>query len=394
MSVPEPTLEALSRLLDGELPPDEAKALRARITAEPELAEAYARMQSLAASLAELPELSPPPALNAAVLRRARDEAAASPALPTATRAWVRWPLGLAAAALALFALRLSAPAAPMITLYDGQQLIDGAAQVQIADAGVVTIDGKALISVEPGEGGARDQLAEANPMKITPLLTTALGSALTIAVYEGRATFTPEDGATVTVEAGERRRVPLDDDARAPVAARGQRRADGVVLPDLDGPEDLGDPKDELARLRFENDVLRGQLRAAEGAEQPWPKDAPDALREPAFGQTVRAALDEDMRLLELDCDEFPCIAFVEMPDEENRSESVVNRLQAQLKPSIGEDMGVMAMERGYRTTDGSGRVLALAVSPSSMMNEESGKRTQFRAEAGAESVLPEAEF
>jgi hypothetical protein len=32
--------------------------------------------------------------------------------------------------------------------------------------------------------------------------------------------------------------------------------------------------------------------------------------------------------------------------------------------------------------------------VSPASMMNEESGKRTQFRAEAGAESVLPDAEF
>ncbi|MEY3211158.1 MAG: hypothetical protein RIT28_1639, partial [Pseudomonadota bacterium] len=163
-----------------------------------------------------------------------------------------------------------------------------------------------------------------------------------------------------------------------------------GVLGPGLLRP--LGGA--ELARLRFENDVLRGQLRAAEGAEQPWPKDAPDALREPSFGRSVQASLDDDMRLIELDCGEFPCIAFVEMPDEADRSESVVQRLQAQLKPAVGEDMGVMAMERGYRTTNGTGRVLALAVSPASLMNEESGKRTQFRAESGAESAMPEADF
>ena len=235
--------------------------------------------------------------------------------------------------------------------------------------------------------------------MKLTPLLSAALGAALTIAVYEGQATFTPNDGPAVTVEAGERRRLALDDDAKPSVAARARSRrgaasTDGVVLPDLDGPDDLSDPKDELARLRLENDVLRGQLRAAEGEEQPWPKDAPDALREPSFGKTVRAALEDDMKLIELDCGEFPCIAFVEMPDQAGRSELVVNRIQEQIKSDIGADLGVMAMERGYRTSEGEGRVLALAVAPAELLNEEFGKRTQFRAEAGAESAIPSAEF
>jgi hypothetical protein len=81
-------------------------------------------------------------------------------------------------------------------------------------------------------------------------------------------------------------------------------------------------------------------------------------------------------------------------MADEPGRSEAVVNRIQAQLKPEIGGDMGVMAMERGFQTPEGQGRVLAIAVSPASMMNEESGKRTQFRAETGAESAIPEADF
>lgn len=396
MSIPESTLEALSRLLDDELPPEEARALRARIRAEPALAEAYERLRALPEAVAELPELDPPPALNAAVLRRARGEASAPPSA-WGGLGWRPWAGGLAAAAAALLTLSLSAPEAPTITLYDGQQLIDGVAQIQVLDQGTVEVQGKALISVEPGEGAARDRLAEVNPMKLAPLVSAALGSALTIAVYEGRATFTPNDGQAVTVEAGDRRRVSFQDGdaARAPVAADGPRRAaEGAPRAGRGGADDPLTPADELARLRLENDLLRGQLRAAEGAEQLWPKDAPDALREPSFAKTVQASLDDDMRLINLDCDEFPCIAFVEMPDEADRSEEVVNRLQAQLKPSIGEDMGVMAMERGYRTTNGTGRVLALAVSPASMMNEESGKRTQFRAETGAESALPEADF
>jgi ferric-dicitrate binding protein FerR (iron transport regulator) len=396
---PEPlserTFEALSRLIDVDLPPDEAEALRARVAAEPALAEATTRLRALKEAVASLPEVSPPPSLNAAILRRARDEARA-PALTAPP--WRRWPLGLAAAAAALLAFTVATPGDPTLTLYDGQQLIDGAAQVQVADVGLVTIEGKALISVEPGEGGARDRLAEDNPMKLAPILSAALGSALTIAVYEGKATFTPNDGPAVTVEAGERRRVTLDDDAQPALAGQGPRRrgseGDAVVFPSPDGPGDLPNPKDELARLRLENDLLRGQLRAAEGAEQPWPKDAPDALREPGFGKAVRAAIEDDMTLLDLDCDEFPCIAFVEMADEPGRSEAVVNRIQAQLKPEIGGDMGVMAMERGFQTPEGGGRVLAIAVSPASMMNEESGKRTQFRAETGAESAIPEADF
>lgn len=391
--VSESTYEALSRLIDGDLPLEEAEALRARAHAEPAVAEALARLRALGEAVAALPEVSPPPSLNTMILRRAREEAPALAAPP-----WRRWPLALAAAAaLALVALPPWAAGTPTLTLYEGQQLIDGEAQVHIADRGTVRIDGKAWISMEPGEGDARDERAEVNPMKLAPILSAALGSALTIAVYEGHATFTREDGQAVTVEAGERRRVPLDDDERA--APQGQRRvtAAGLALANPEGAEDPANPKtpaEELARLRLENNMLRGQLRAAEGAEQPWPKDAPDALREPSFGRSVNAALDDDMRLVELDCSEFPCIAFVEMPDEAHRSDSVVERLQAQLKPVIGEDMGVMAMERGYRTETGAGRVLALAVSPASLMNEESGKRTQFRAETGSESAMPDADF
>ncbi|MEY3212011.1 MAG: hypothetical protein RIT28_2492, partial [Pseudomonadota bacterium] len=83
-AVSESTYEALSRLLDGDLPPDEAEALRARVHAEPALAEALGRLRALGEAVAALPEVSPPPALNTAVLRRVRDEARAPANAPLA----------------------------------------------------------------------------------------------------------------------------------------------------------------------------------------------------------------------------------------------------------------------------------------------------------------------
>lgn len=87
----------LMRLLHGELPPGEARALEQRIAAQPELAAAYRRLAGLWEGL-ELPPPRPvPPGFATRVVSRARDEGRA-PSLAGAP-AWVRLAGALSLAA-------------------------------------------------------------------------------------------------------------------------------------------------------------------------------------------------------------------------------------------------------------------------------------------------------
>ena len=91
------TEQELIRLLHGELPPDEARELRARLRREPELAEAFDRLERTWSGLA-LPPASPVPAGFAGrVMAHARSQ-------PTpATLSWTaapRWVRAVAAASL------------------------------------------------------------------------------------------------------------------------------------------------------------------------------------------------------------------------------------------------------------------------------------------------------
>jgi anti-sigma factor RsiW len=88
----------LIRLLHGELPPDRARELRARLEREPELAAAWTRLQRTWNAL-ELPPPAPaPPGFAQRLAARAREQAgaASSPSWATAP-GWVR---ATAAAAL------------------------------------------------------------------------------------------------------------------------------------------------------------------------------------------------------------------------------------------------------------------------------------------------------
>jgi anti-sigma factor RsiW len=91
------TEQELIRLLHGELPPDEARELRARIRREPELAEVFGRLARTWSGLA-LPPPSPVPAGFAGrVMARARSLPAPGALSWTAAPRWVR---ATAAAAL------------------------------------------------------------------------------------------------------------------------------------------------------------------------------------------------------------------------------------------------------------------------------------------------------
>jgi anti-sigma factor RsiW len=97
----------LSALLDGDLAPEEAAALRAEIARSPELAERLAALAAVDASLRALPR----PPVPARLLERVRTQVAA----PRPVRRWLAGVgLAAAAAALALLALpRGERPPAP-----------------------------------------------------------------------------------------------------------------------------------------------------------------------------------------------------------------------------------------------------------------------------------------
>jgi anti-sigma factor RsiW len=89
----------LMRLLHGELPAEQAGALRARLEREPELAAAWERMERTWTGLDLPPAAAPPAGLAQRVLARARREAGPAGGLAWATApVWVR---ASAAAALA-----------------------------------------------------------------------------------------------------------------------------------------------------------------------------------------------------------------------------------------------------------------------------------------------------
>lgn len=98
--------EELVRLLAGELPPERAAALSARLAREPELDAAWRRLEA-AWRAAEPPPGAPvPPGFAREVMARARREAEGAPAL-----SWALAPLWVRAAGAAALAAGIVAGA-------------------------------------------------------------------------------------------------------------------------------------------------------------------------------------------------------------------------------------------------------------------------------------------
>lgn len=307
MSVEHDPYEALSHLLAGDLSSEEEAALRARMAEQPELAAAWERLRDLPSDLAALPDPSPPPALNARVL--GGGGASARPARGS----FVIVALAAAAvAALALFLLR--APGVPRLVLVEGEQWVDG--QALVLAAGVpVRVDGRARIVVEPEGGSARVRGQEVESMDWKYAAAAATGAMITVAVYEGSALVGGDGGETV--EAGERW---TSDDPADRVAARPVvTRTGSAPGPDAADPEVLRDRvaelEEQLAARDFEGAIQRGRIAAVEGLPQAWPEDLPPQLLARNFEGSLRDSIagQEDLEILEVNCDEYPCYAIIE---------------------------------------------------------------------------------
>ena len=124
--------------------------------------------------------------------------------------------------------------------------------------------------------------------------------------------------------------------DVRVVEVAAAPGPSPGVLRPPSAAPSAC---PDELATARTENAVLTEQLRLLGGARSEWPADVPAV----ASASAVRAWIDgavakaPGVSLEELDCDEFPCVAFVRYPDGAPGSSAVIDPITAAFREAGG---------------------------------------------------------
>lgn len=381
--------EALSRLLDGDLPPDEARALRDRIATEPEVAAAWRVVSGLPEALADLPEEAPPPALDRKVL------AAAQPAARRqGSSRWVAvagWAVAAAAAVVALWP-----DPQPELILAAGQQWVAGEALLRAGDQ-VVAIDGTALVTVEPSGGVARGAGAEVE-MSVRDAVVGALaGAVVTVAVYEGAARIWPASGdatAAEVVTAGEVRQVGAsgpDRQVRLSKAPAGETPEQAVAR--------LSAERDQLAQAleeaRFEGALTRGQLAQHQGEPIPWDDTIPAAFRPEAVEKGITAFLADhpELELANLDCDEFPCIATFSPTGAAGGADPMdfaKDLPKAYAGALFGDGAAVMASVAAHEGDDGAEtRLVSVAAVPADRRDGDWASRAQYRTEAITADVI-----
>lgn len=375
--------EALSRLLDDELPPAEAAALRQRIAEEPAVAAAWAQLQALPAALGALPLEAPPPGLFSA-----------PPAPPSTVRPPKRRPLfpalgaaGLLSAALALLALLPADP--PRLVLQSGVQQVDGAVEL-VAGGFPVHLDGVARIEVEPPSQTPPRAASKEDPMLKSATLGAIAGAVVTIAVYEGKATIEGPTGPT-TLQAGETQtlRAPAGDEGPA-VARRDIARAPLHDLPALQA--EVVALREENDRLRTEAALARGQLSTHEGVPQAWPPTLPTEFQPAAWEAKVRAAVAgvPGVAVERVDCEEFPCITVLtaaggDSPEAKDRFEGLLQTLAPR------DSHNAVAAWVSEQRAEGDAppkQVFAFVNVPGDHMNPDVQLRTKFRVDTTLEEL------
>ncbi len=370
--------EQLSMLLDGELAEPEAQALQDRIAAEPALAQVWATMQALPAALADLPELAPPPELDALVLGDPQALQHASPAR------WTWAPLALMAAVVLLAFWPRPAPEVLIVT---GHQRLSGELSLLAGDVRV-ELDGEADLFVEPVNPLLRESAPEDPTMTKKQLLAGLAGAAVTVIVYEGTAVLHAADADPVALGAGDQHTLRAQDDPTAAPIARTTRTAAGDDAEALQA--EIASLNEQLEAARFHQAMAKGQLASHEGTPQPWPDDLPEALRPDAFSAAVAAAMEgfDDLELVSVECDEFPCFAVIE---SNNRTEewgdqldAVGERLSDAYKETLGtDDVGTGHWRSHYGEDGVDVRIEGMVLGTPEMADDDTKTRTSFRVDS-----------
>jgi len=393
--------EDLSRLLDEDLSKADADALWRRIDKEPEVARVWAEMRHLQGDLTALENEPPPHGLDQQVLDRVNHlppiherRHTRSPAPWLAMAGWV-----VAAAALLLLMPRGTAD----VLLLEGSEGVEGRVRLHEVDGRVrlhvadvrVEVDGRALVSVEPRGGSARVSLEE-DPMNVKTHLAAAFaGAVITVAVYEGSARIFPPEAEPITVAAGETRTVSappaevVHDAAPRLVLRTVPVTAVGTGTRPADSEDHIAALAAELAQLKFEQALTRGQLAHTRGEPVAWPAKVDPSLEPETFERRLQEALleTEAGELLAVDCEEYPCIAYVEL-DPELGMDQLRPVLEGLADKVSGEsDPAVMQMVRVSEEDGVEQTVLTMALFPEDQA-DVLGKRVEYRAESGWEDL------
>lgn len=225
------------------------------------------------------------------------------------------------------------------------------------------------------------------------PLIAgAAAGAIVTLAVQHGQATVPSDDGAALTVRAGETRRVgearPTPTaESRPAVAQRPTPSADQALsLPEARAR--IAALEDEVATLRLESDLQRGALEQSEGVPQDWPSGVAEAMREPGFRDALGQVLAErpGVELLGVDCEEYPCIALLQSPgDPSEWTRGLHEGISAQMADAGIEEAGVGVWIN--QTEGASGEEPAvfagLALVDPDHGGDENRRRTDWRVES-----------
>lgn len=343
--------EALSRLLSGELPAEEAAAWRARIASEPLVARAWADLQQLTADLGALPEAPLPDALIAQV-------AEASEPAPTVPRAWGPWWGALAAALLGMVAGLAVPEPVPTLELVAGEQRVVGEARV-VAGGLPVRIEGDVTVSVEPVGPVVRGfgQEVDMNP---TNVVAFGAGALVTVAVTQGMAWIEgPGEPQLIEVPAGTERTLR---GAAQPPPSRGVPTP--AVDPTAPPAEQIASLEAAIEQLTFERDALRGQLAVAGGEALAWPESLRPELRPDRFSATLSAMLEgSEYQVADVDCSEYPCLAVFDLGTAENpmaAAQEMAAQLRAGAESVLGDDdIGMGVQIEAVESDDGPANML-----------------------------------
>ena len=200
-------------------------------------------------------------------------------------------------------------------------------------------------------------------PMDRRDLIVITLGAALVVIGYEGFALLRGEELA---------------------VTPRAQAACPAAVNPAPSPPwcPDLTEQREVLEGCGFEKRVLRARLARYEGFEQPWPEELPRQLGAADFEGTLRGLMDEreEVELLDVDCDEYPCLAVLRSFEEEGWPALALHR---GLSERVGEEVGIWNVASA--TELGGIEVSLQLVAPvlRGDVDEELSRRLDHRAEA-----------
>ena len=137
----------LGRLLDGELPDQEAAAIRAHLAECPACSREAASLEALDARLGEVPSPPVPPGILERTMAQARLEVLAAQTGPGWAAIWRSWPAAARLAASAAMA------AACVLGLLAGNTVARSSGRPAAQDTAILSMDaGSAIVAAYTGE--------------------------------------------------------------------------------------------------------------------------------------------------------------------------------------------------------------------------------------------------